>query len=273
MEKMTLGFRSAWHWTFICVLLTWGLVVNCWGLEPGWEVCYSKSLNHAFELTKPEWGYLGVVGCPPGVPGTCFGAGPKMKKFNNKLYKDRRCEGAENTGLKTCDSSPGDVIICSLMYETYTSDKLRYIHSSNPPGIIYIKRKKPSSAPVPPPPPHGASNPQLVPQPTSSLNTVPSQAEKDALILKLSNLYVTRWKKHWETMTHGASGYAIFPAGVKDKLCKWVQDSTYRSNFYIVEQIWQCCDPWVMADNLLPGVQRGAGIDACFNKYQSGWKK
>ena len=212
MEKMTLGFRSGWHWTFIGVLLTWGLVVNCWG---GWETCYSKSLKHTFALTGKKFGLLQIVPCPPGVTGTCFGAGPKMKAFNDGLLSRTECE---NKPLiqDHCDDSPGEIIICTLAYEPYGPVNHRYIHSSNPPSIVYIKWRYAQGPP--PPDPQRTSQPTFQPTPQPQLNTVPSQAEKDALILKLSNLYVTRWKKQWGIMTHGASGYAIFPSGMKTKI-------------------------------------------------------
>ena len=182
---MTLGFRSAWQWTFICVLLTWGLVVNCWGLDPGWELCYSKNLKHTFMLTGPDFGYLMVVGCPPGVSGTCFGAGPKMKDFNNRIYKDQRCAGAESGGLRYCDDSPGDIVICLLAYETYSYGNFLYIHSSNPPGIVYAKRKHPpiiQVPPPPPPPPDGKTSRSTFFRNTPEyLNSPPTEAERKAL--------------------------------------------------------------------------------------------
>ena len=56
-------------------------------------------------------------------------------------YTDQRCAGAESGGLRHCDDSPGDIVICLFAYETYNYGNLRYIHSSNPPGIVYAKRK------------------------------------------------------------------------------------------------------------------------------------
>lgn len=264
MERMKFSFRSTWYWIFIGVLITWGLAANCGGQM--WESCFRNDLAFTHDLARKN--FFAYVNCPPGISGYCFGGGPGFQKYNSELYtKTGPCQYA--SGLNYCDDSPGTIEICSVMYDTFVDPYTnhRYIHSSKPPGIVYVKMKYPPPVPPPPPirPPPGSTNgsdPNRIfpPQP----DALASQAEKDALLKEIGE-HKKRWREYWTRLTGGSGAPWLFPDGVADRLIGRVTNVSKRHDLYDYKQILICCDSFVESN--MQAEARDRGIADCFRRY------
>jgi hypothetical protein len=138
MRKRTSGFRSVWHWTFICALLVWGLAVNCWGQQGEWESCQREDLPATRALVGLE--ILSSIPCPPGVGGECFGQGPMWNLFTQ--YNTEPCSHLQNLP-GSCQGWHGESKVCIVASTWYGPPRypFPFIHSSNPPVISYVKRR------------------------------------------------------------------------------------------------------------------------------------
>jgi hypothetical protein len=138
VEKKTLGFRSAWHWTSIGVLLAWGLVANCWGQQVDWESCIRQDLPATRELISHE--ILKSIPCPAGVGGECFGEGARWNLFTQ--YNSGPCSHLQYPA-GSCRGWQGESKVCIVAGDWNGPPRFpfRFIHSSNPPVISYVKRR------------------------------------------------------------------------------------------------------------------------------------
>jgi hypothetical protein len=138
MRKRTSGFRSIWHWTLICVLLVWGLTVNCWGQQAEWESCQREDLPATRALVGLE--ILSSIPCPPGVGGECFRQGPRWNLFTQDNAEP--CSHLQNLP-GSCRGWQGEPKVCIVASTWYGPPRypFPFIHSSNPPVISYVKRR------------------------------------------------------------------------------------------------------------------------------------
>jgi len=230
-----------------------------------WESCYRNDLPATHALVRMN--FLAYVNCPPGVSGYCFGAGPEFHKFTSELYtKTGPCQYA--SGLNYCDGSPGKIEVCSIMYDTFVDPytNRRYIHSSRPPGIVYVKMKYPPPFTSPITPPPGSTT---GPNPNNQIfpplpDAVASQAEKDALLKEIGE-HKKRWRQYWTKVTGGSGAPWLFPDGIADRLIGRVINVSKRNDLFVYKQILYCCDPFVESD--MPADARDRGIAACFQRY------
>jgi len=74
----------------------------------------------------------------------------------------------------------------------------------------------------------------------------PTDAEKQALIREIEQLYVSKWKAYWCKKLW--QGCAIVPSGAKDGLVSRAFYASKRSQIAAVRSILYCWDPCIMGD-------------------------
>jgi hypothetical protein len=111
-----------------------------WGQQDDWASCIEKNLPATRRLV--DKGILKrMIPCPPGVGGECFSQGARWNLFtqdNTEACSHLRYPAG------SCQGWQGEEKVCIVAAEWYSSPRSpgSFIHSSNPPTISYVKRRK-----------------------------------------------------------------------------------------------------------------------------------
>lgn len=113
-----------------------------WGQQDEWASCIREDLPTTRGLV--DKGILIRITCPPGVGGECFREGPRWNLFTQD--NTEACSHLRHT-VSSCQGWQGEEKVCIFAGEWYGSphSPVRFIHSSNPPTISYVKRRRGNS--------------------------------------------------------------------------------------------------------------------------------
>ncbi len=102
-----------------------------------WRTCIRTSIGAANRIAI--LGILTVVPCPPGVSGTCWRTGPNWSQFTfGNQNRTGPCSEATYPASR-CSDGQGAIEICGVSAVFLQGPSFEYIHSSQPPTVLYIK--------------------------------------------------------------------------------------------------------------------------------------